>query len=108
MTSGGYNYNIYLIIVYFFNTSVFKHLRQLKTACFPALVSYTWCSVLNIMDAPTVRPTTLRMIFGKVCECMPKFFWRKKLIEILAKLVSSWVPHLLVKGELTDQHFVEA
>ncbi len=35
MTSGGYYSNIYLIVVYiFFNTGVFRHLWQLKTAVF--------------------------------------------------------------------------
>jgi hypothetical protein len=34
VTSSGWNSNIYLIVVYFFNTSVFRHLLQFKTAVF--------------------------------------------------------------------------
>ncbi len=38
--SGGQSYNVYLIIVNFFNASVFRHLWQLKTVVF-----LHWCLI---------------------------------------------------------------
>jgi hypothetical protein len=46
VTSGGYNSNLYLIVVYFFNTSVFRHLCKLKTAVF--LHRCVICNMCNI------------------------------------------------------------
>jgi hypothetical protein len=42
-TSGGQSSNLYLNVVHFFNA--IRHLWQLKTVCFSALVSNMCCSI---------------------------------------------------------------
>jgi hypothetical protein len=44
-TSGCQSSNLFLNFVHIFNTVLISHLWPLKTVFFPALVSYTFCSV---------------------------------------------------------------
>jgi hypothetical protein len=47
-TSGGQNYNLYLNVVYFFNTSVEQTTVAAYDSCFPTLVPNTHCSIIIV------------------------------------------------------------
>jgi hypothetical protein len=44
-TSGGQSFNLYLNVVLFLSPVLIRHLRQLKTVIFSALVSIMCCSI---------------------------------------------------------------
>jgi len=50
-TSGGQNSNLYLNAVHFSIPVLIRHLSQLKTVAFLALVSYTQCSIVVVLKS---------------------------------------------------------
>jgi len=46
-TSGGQSYNIYLNVVYFFNTSLYYTSVAAEDSCFPELVSNMHCYIVG-------------------------------------------------------------
>jgi hypothetical protein len=70
-TSGGQSSNPYLNVVYFINGSVNKTSVAAEDSCFPALVSYVYCS--NVRTALSIVPPHRSTPKNRTFEIIPIF-----------------------------------
>ncbi len=86
MTSGGQNSNWYLIVAYFFNTSVNSTSVRDLYSLFPALVSNTFCLIVWISKLHLLQTHWSK--FDSKFEVVFNYFFCQKRVPFCAEIMS--------------------